>query len=80
MIEALIAGQTDPDELASLAHRRLKVPRETLREALRGRVTLHHRFLLRLHLQQIDMFDAAIAEIERRWTPMSCPFVPRSAC
>jgi transposase len=74
MIEALIAGQTDPDELASLAHRRLKVPRETLREALRGRVTLHHRFLLRLHLQQIDMFDAAIAEIEAEVDANVAPF------
>lgn len=64
MIEALIAGTTDPDELAALAHRRIKAPAEALREALRGRVTRHHRFLLRLHLQQIDTFDAAIAEID----------------
>ena len=35
-----------------------------MREALRGRVTKHHRFLLRLHLQQIDTFDTAIAEID----------------
>jgi transposase len=64
MIEALIAGQTDPDALAALADRRIKAPRETLREAPRGRVTRHHRFLLRLHLQQIDMFDAAIGELD----------------
>jgi transposase len=64
MIEALIAGQTDPDELAALADRRIKAPRETLREALRGRVTRHHRFLLRLHLGQIDMFDTAIGELD----------------
>ena len=64
MIEALIAGTTGPDELAALAHRRIEAPAETLREALRGRVTKHHRFLLRLHLQQIDTFDAAIAEID----------------
>jgi transposase len=64
MIEALIAGTTDPDELAALAHRRIKAPADTLREALRGRVTKHHRFLLHLHLQQIDTFDAAIAEID----------------
>jgi hypothetical protein len=31
---------------------------------LRGRVTRHHRFLLRLHLQQIDAIDAAIGEID----------------
>ena len=35
MIEALIAGESDPDTLAGLAHRRVKAPPEELREALR---------------------------------------------
>lgn len=65
MVEALVAGESDPDRLAELAHRRIKAPPEVLREALRGRVTRHHRFLLRLHLQQIDALDAAIAEIDQ---------------
>jgi transposase len=30
-----------------------------------GRIKRHHRFLLRLHLQQVDALDAAIAEIDR---------------
>lgn len=65
MIEALIASQNDPDRLAEFAHRRIKAPPEALREALRGRVTKHHRFLLRLHLQQVDALDAAIGDIDR---------------
>ena len=65
MIEALIAGETDPATLAGLAHRRIKAPPETLREALRGRVTSHHRFLLALHLKQIDALDEAIAGIDQ---------------
>ena len=65
MIEALVAGESDPDRMAELAHRRIKAPPEVLREALRGRVTRRHRFLLRLHLQQIDALDAAIAEIDQ---------------
>jgi transposase len=65
MVEALIAGESDPDRLAQLAHRRIKAPPEALREALRGRVTRRHRFLLRLHLQQIDAIDAAIEEIDQ---------------
>jgi hypothetical protein len=32
---------------------------------LHGRIERHHRFLLRLHLQQVDALDAAIAEIDR---------------
>jgi transposase len=37
MIEALIAGETNPAKLASLASRRVKASPEELREALRGR-------------------------------------------
>jgi len=74
MIEALIAGESDPGKLAEFAHRRLKAPPEELREALRGRVTKHHRFLLRLHLKQIDALDAAVAEIDREVNDSLEPF------
>jgi len=65
MIEALIAGETDPEALAALAHRRIKATPDELEAALRGRVTRRHRFLLRLHLQQIDAIDAAIEQIDQ---------------
>jgi transposase len=66
MIEAMIAGETSPVRLADLAHRRIRAPREALCEALRGRVTDHHRFLLRLHLRQYDALAVAIAEIDQQ--------------
>jgi transposase len=65
MIQALIDGETDPAKLAALAHWKVRASAVTLREALHGRVKRHHRFLLRLHLQQIDALEAAIAEIDR---------------
>ena len=74
MIEALIAGESDPEQLARLAHRRIKAPPEALREALRGRVTRHHRFLLRLHLHQIDAIDKMIADIDREVDALVEPF------
>ena len=64
MVEALISGESDPARLAKLADCRLKAAPEALREALRGRVTKHHRFLLRLHVSQVDALDRAIAEID----------------
>jgi transposase len=64
MIEALIAGETNPVKLARLADPRVKASAEKLREALRGRVTKHHRFLLRLHLNQIDALEGAMATID----------------
>ena len=65
MIQALIDGETNPTRLAELAHRRIRSSPEILREALRGRVTRHHRFLLALHLKQIDALDEAIAGIDQ---------------
>jgi len=54
MIEALIAGQAMPQALASLAHRRIHASTDKLGAALHGRITRRHRFLLKLHLDQID--------------------------
>lgn len=64
MIQALIDGQTMPQALAALAHRQLRATSDQLEAALRGRVTRHHRFLLKLHLDHIDALDAAIAAID----------------
>jgi transposase len=74
MIEALIAGETNPLRLASLASSRIKASPAALGEALRGRVTRHHRFLLRLHLQQIDALDRAIAEVDKEVEANLTPF------
>ena len=74
MIEALIAGEKEPTKLARLADHRVKASQETLREALRGRVTKSHRFLLRLHLGQIDALDAAIAELDQEVEAGIAPF------
>jgi transposase len=65
ILEALIEGQTVPKALATLAHRRIRASSEELEAALRGRVTSHHRFLLKLHLDQIDALDAAIQSIDK---------------
>jgi transposase len=74
MVEALIAGESNPDRLAQLAHPRIKATPEALREALRGRVTRHHRLLLRLHLQQIDAIDGAIEQIDQEVDQQVEPF------
>jgi transposase len=74
MIEALIAGETDPEALAALAHRRIKASPAELEAALRGRVTDHHRFMLRLLLQHIDAIDAAITQIDQEVDAQVEPF------
>jgi transposase len=66
MIEAMIAGECDPQRLAALAERNLKASPKALRDALHGRLREHHRFLLKLHLQQWDALDRAIRQIDRQ--------------
>jgi transposase len=74
MIEAMIAGEKDPAKMARLADHRVRASQHTLREALRGRVTRQHRFLLRLHLGHIDALDAAIAELDQEVEAGIAPF------
>ena len=65
IIAAMIAGVRDPRKLATLGDRRLKATPKELYDALHGRLTDHHRFLLQLHLAQHDGLDAAIRVIDR---------------
>jgi transposase len=74
MIEALIAGQTEPQALAALADGRIRATAAELEAALRGRVTAHYRFLLRLHLDHLDAVDAAIARIDKEVDSQVEPF------
>jgi transposase len=66
ILEALIAGETDPETLADLASTRVKASREKRVEYLRGKVTDHHRFLLKLHLGQIDGLTNTLAQLDAR--------------
>jgi len=66
MIEAMIAGVRNPFKLAELADRRIKASPKALYDALHGRLTDHHRFLLRLYLGQYDTLDAAIVALDQQ--------------
>jgi len=66
IIEAMIEGVRSPRKLADLADRRIKASPKELYDALHGRITEHHRFLLRLHLGQYDLLDAAIQQLDER--------------
>jgi transposase len=73
MLEALLAGQSDPACLAALARGRLRDKHEHLVQALTGRLKAHHAFLIAEHLSHIDYLDEAItrvsAEIAERLRP-----------
>jgi transposase len=77
ILRALIAGETDPERLAALTHG-LKASHGQLVDALDGRVTAHHRFMLKLHLEQIEAIEAGLAALEQHLQEVLAPF--RAAC
>jgi transposase len=74
MLQALIAGETDPAKLADLARKRLREKIPQLELALRGRVTEHHRFLLRLHLDHVTQLEELLGRLNVRIEEALAPF------
>lgn len=73
-LDAIVRGESDPEQLVKLADGRLKTPRTVLVEALRGFATSHHRFLLQLHLQAIDQLEGLMRKVEVEITRVLEPF------
>jgi len=71
---AIIAGTSDPKELANMARGRLKAKIESLQQALLGRVTDHHRFMLRMHLEHYEQLEVMQGEFTRRIEEKLAPF------
>ena len=63
MIEALIAGERDPNVLAGLAKGRARARLSTLAEAADGRFDDHHARLARMLLDQSDDLARRIAQV-----------------
>lgn len=74
ILQALIVGETDPERLADLTRGRLKASRTQLVEALHGRVSAHHRFMLKLHLTQIEALETALTDLEVHINEALAPF------
>lgn len=74
MLHALADGERDPVVLADLAKgvMRHKIPQ--LEDALVGRFTEHHAFMVRQYLTQIDQYDQLIDEITDRIEDAIAPF------
>jgi transposase len=73
MVQALVAGTTDPEALAELARGRLRQKLPLLRRALQGRFQRHHALLVGHMLSKIEFLEEAIAtlttEIDERLAP-----------
>jgi transposase len=74
ILEALCAGERDPDVLAEMAKRRLRVKIPLLRQAVPGRFNDHHGVLVGELLAHIDYLDAAVARLDARVDELIAPF------
>ena len=68
MLAALVAGETEPTVLADLAQGRMRSKREVIAQAVVGRFTAHHAFLLTEHLSQLDYLEDAITRVSAEIT------------
>jgi transposase len=64
MLEAIIKGESDPEKLADLAQGHARKKRVELIEAMRGRVTMHHRTMLKFHLDVIRALKRTLEELD----------------
>lgn len=74
MLEALIAGERDPKVLADLAKGTLRRKTPELVDALIGRFNGHHAFMVRQHLDQIDLLDSQVTAYTTRIEEAMAPF------
>jgi transposase len=66
IIDALLEGEEEISELLKLCHGKLKSKEEMLKEALVGKLTEHHKFMLRTIKKSIKQIEEVITEVEQR--------------
>ena len=76
MLEAIVSGQDDPAQLADLAQRRLRAKIPQLEQALYGKLTEHHRWMLRLLLDQLQTTEHYTARLDGRIAELTRPLQP----
>src|ERR1700758_508894 len=74
MLERLIEGETDPHKLADLAQRQLRGKIPELEKALEGKLTDHHRFLLKLLWKELAQQEELLAELDSKVQERTRPF------
>ena len=66
MLQALVAGQATPQEMAELAKKQMRKKIPALELALEGKVEEHHRFLLSVQLRRLRTVEEDLDILEQR--------------
>lgn len=64
MLEALLKGEQDLEQIADLAYGRMRPKKKALEDALDGRLQEHHRFMLRLQLDRLRRVEEDLRRID----------------
>jgi len=76
MLDALVAGTTDPALLADLARGQLRKKLPALREALAGRFSPEHSLVVGRILAHVDFLDEAIEQLSEAIEQQIAPLAP----
>ena len=79
MLQALLAGNASPKQMAQLAKGRLRNRIADLEPALEGKVEPHHRFLLRLQLGRLQAAEKDLAVLEQHIQEKLKPYAEQLA-
>src|SRR3989440_9483812 len=74
MLEALIAGESDPAQLAKLARGRMRPKIAQLQQAKPRHFEPHHRFLLRETLAHLDFLQLRVGQLDQEVAERLSPF------
>ena len=77
MLQALLAGERDAQQLASVALGRLRRKLPELEVALTGQFTEHHGRLIALSLERIDLLERQIAALNEQMRLRIAPLLPQ---
>ena len=74
IVDAMLSGETDPEVLLELCHGRIKADRDDIKLALEGRLTDHHKFMLRMIKKDIDQTEALISDLDKEIAKQLQPY------
>jgi transposase len=79
MIQALLTkDELTREEIKAMVHGKLRSKIDQLVEAVNGKLTYHHRFLLKLHLENIAFMAEQIQELDEEIQERMIPFQKES--
>ena len=76
MLQAMVEGEEDAEKLANMAQGRLRSKQAQLREALHGRMSEHHRWMLRLLYDQLLSVESFLSKLDERIEQLTRPQQP----